>query len=195
MDLGTKACKDIVNSFTQVSNESFGQLATCFEHRSMEKGTVFVRRGYPDENEYFLREGICRSFLLSPEGDETTLSFFQAPAVLTPHVTRTVKGIALLNFEALTPLVLTLIKEEELLALMVKNLDIREFGNTVLRNELIEKVNKEIGLATLTARERLLAFRKQYKGLENLLPHPIIASYLGITNISLSRLRRELAKG
>jgi hypothetical protein len=78
--------------------------------------------------------------------------------------------------------------------LMIKNIEIRTFGNTVLKNELLHKVDKEIGLATLSAKERLLAFRKRFWMLENLVPHPHIASYLGITNISLSRLRGELAR-
>ena len=78
--------------------------------------------------------------------------------------------------------------------LMINNLEIRRFGNAVLRNELTRKVDKEIGLASLTAKERLLKFREQYPMLENLIPHTDIASYLGITNISLSRLRRDLAR-
>jgi hypothetical protein len=77
---------------------------------------------------------------------------------------------------------------------MVQDLEIREFGNTVLRNELKKKVEKEIGLASLTAKERLIQFRKDYPFLENLIPHPYIASFLGITNVSLSRLRKELMK-
>ena len=75
---------------------------------------------------------------------------------------------------------------------MVNHMDTREFGNMVLKIELQNKVDKEIGHASLTARERLLKFREQFSLLENLVPHTTIASYLGITNISLSRLRKEL---
>jgi CRP-like cAMP-binding protein len=78
--------------------------------------------------------------------------------------------------------------------LMIENLEIRAFGNTVLKNELLHKVEKEIGLATLSAKQRLLAFRNHFPMLENVVSHPPIASYLGITPISLSRIRGELAK-
>jgi CRP-like cAMP-binding protein len=77
---------------------------------------------------------------------------------------------------------------------MIENLEIREFGNRVLRIELKNKVEKEIGMASQTAKERLLKFREQYPLLENTIPHSVISSYLGITNISLSRLRKELVK-
>ena len=78
--------------------------------------------------------------------------------------------------------------------ILINNLEIRRFGNTVLRNELARKVDKEIGSASLSAKERLLKFREEYPLLENLIPHTHIASYLGITNISLSRLRSNLAR-
>ena len=77
-------------------------------------------------------------------------------------------------------------------SLMIENIEIRNFANTVLQNELRIRVDKEIGLASLSAKERLIVFRTLYKSLENRIPHTEIASYLGITNISLSRLRREL---
>ena len=76
--------------------------------------------------------------------------------------------------------------------LMIENLEIRNFGNAVLKNELEAKVRKEIGLTSLTAKERLLQFRQDFHMLENLVPHGEIASYLGITTISLSRLRGNL---
>ncbi len=70
--------------------------------------------------------------------------------------------------------------------LMIENVQIRNFGNTVLQNELMLKIEKEIGLVSLSAKERLILIRKKYKTLQNLVPHTDIASYLGITNISLS---------
>ena len=74
---------------------------------------------------------------------------------------------------------------------MIKDIEIRNF---VLQNELILKVEKEIGLASLTAKERLIEFRKKYKHLENFVPHTDIASYLDIKNISLSCLRKDLTR-
>ncbi len=74
-----------------------------------------------------------------------------------------------------------------------ENQEIKHFAYKVIQNELISKMEKEIGMASLPAKERLSKFREKFKSLENIIPHTDIASYLGITNISLSRLRKDLS--
>jgi hypothetical protein len=75
--------------------------------------------------------------------------------------------------------------------LMIENLEIREFENSVMRQELVNNVQKEIRMASWTAKERLEQFLKDFSILENRIPHLMIASYLGITNISFSRLPKQ----
>ncbi|MEP4597117.1 MAG: hypothetical protein ABJZ92_13000, partial [Cyclobacteriaceae bacterium] len=101
-------------------------------------------------------------------------------------------GRSQLSFQALTESKLAVLDSQEFETLRSENKEVRNFAFTVLQNELLRKVSKEIGLASLTASERLKIFRKEYRNLENMVPHPFIASYLGITNISLSRLRSEI---
>lgn len=187
--------KDIVNSIYPISENSLKELEELVKYKNFEKGEFVIQKDKRNNDEYFVLEGICRSFLLNPEGEEITISFFTPETILSPHTTRTKNGYSSLNFQACTAIKLALIDASKFEQLMIDNLEIRNFGNTVLRNELKQKVEKEIGLAALTAKERLLKFRKQYSLLENLVPHTEIATYLGITNISLSRLRRELIKG
>lgn len=186
--------KKIIHSIIPMSTNSINEIERISEYRSVDKGDTFIKRNKRDTSEYFLHEGVCRSYLISPEGEDVTLSFFTAGSVLSPYTTRTKEGISQLYFQALTDVSLSSMSASEFEALMISNLEIRRFGNTVLRNELMKKVDKEIGLASLSAKERLLEFREQYPMLENLIPHPEIASYLGVTNVSLSRLRSALAK-
>ena len=184
--------ESLIMSICPMSQKSLTQILAIIESFRVEKGDVFVRLNQHNSMEYFVLEGICRSYLLNPEGEEVTISFFPEQTILSPHTTRTVMGRSTMNFQALTAATLGAMDARAFEQLMVDNLEIREFGNTVLRNELKSKIAKEIGMASLTAKERLINFRKNYSLLENLVPHPTIASYLGITNISLSRLRKEL---
>ncbi|MBK6446211.1 MAG: Crp/Fnr family transcriptional regulator [Bacteroidetes bacterium] len=187
--------KENFNQFYHLSDKSFTDLKSIFRYSHREKGEVFIRVGYRNESEYMILNGFCRSFLLNPEGEEITLSFFKQNSVLSPHITRTKEQISLLNYQALTDVDLVEFSAAEFLNLMIENLEIRNFGNTILVNELIRKTEKEISFASLTAKDRLIQFRSEYGILENLIAHPVIASYLGITNVSFSRLRGELSKG
>ena len=184
--------RPIVNKVSPVSEGSLDLISDLIVVEVYEKGDVFIERGKKNNKEYFVYEGVCRSFLLSPEGEEVTISYFLEGSVLSPNKTRTANQISHLNFQALTRLTVASLNADKFEQLMINHIDIREFGNMVLQNELLAKVEKEIGLASLNAKERLILFREKYHFLENLISHADIASYLGITNISLSRLRREL---
>jgi len=184
--------RPLVNKVSPVSEGSLDLMSDLILVEVYEKGDVFIDRGKKNNKEYFVYEGVCRSFLLSPEGEEVTISYFLEGSILSPNKTRSANQISHLNFQALTRLTVASLKADKFEQLMINHIDIREFGNMVLQNELLAKVEKEIGLASLNAKERLILFREKYHFLENLISHADIASYLGITNISLSRLRREL---
>ena len=184
--------RPFVNKVSSVSEGSLDLISDLIVVEVHKKGDVFIDKGKRNNKEYFVYEGVCRSFLLSPEGDEVTISYFLEGGVLSPNQTRTANQISHLNYQALTKLTIASLNADKFEQLMIDHLDIREFGNMVLQHELFAKVEKEIALASLNARERLLLFREKYHFLENLISHADIASYLGITNISLSRLRREL---
>jgi CRP-like cAMP-binding protein len=194
MDTPYTSLHSFVNSIFPLSASSFRELTALFSYVSIPKDEVFIRKDKTNTLEYIILEGVCKSFVYNPEGEEITLGFYQGKSILPPHITRTINDRSILNFQAITPLEAAFFNAHEFVKLMINNLDIRNFGNTVLKNELLHKVDKEIGLASLTAKERLLTFRKTYHMLENLVPHPQIASYLGITSISLSRIRGELAR-
>ena len=184
--------RPIVNKVSPVSEGSLDRICDLILVEVYEKGDVFIDRGKKNNKEYFVYEGVCRSFLLSPEGEEVTISYFLEGGVLSPNKTRTANQISHLNFQALTKLTVASLNADKFEQLMINHIDIREFGNMVLQYELLAKVEKEIALASLSAKERLILFREKYHFLENLISHVDIASYLGITNISLSRLRKAL---
>ena len=184
--------RPLVNKVSPVSEGSLDLMSDLIVVEVYEKGDMFIDRGKKNNKEYFVYEGVCRSFLLSPEGEEVTISYFLEGGVLSPNKTRTANQISHLNFQALTKLTVASLNADKFEQLMINYIDIREFGNMVLQIELLSKVEKEIGLASLNAKERLILFREKYHFLENLISHVDIASYLGITNISLSRLRKGL---
>ncbi len=187
--------KDLIDKILPLSQSSFSELQSIFNPAFIKQADIFVKINDKNNSEYYILSGFARSFLLNPDGEEITLSFYKSGTALSPHITRTALNRSLLNFQALTDLEIIEFDATRFLNLMIENIEIRNWGNAILLNELISKTEKEMALASRTAKERLVSFRIEFGILENIIAHPIIASYLGITNVSLSRLRAELAKG
>jgi CRP-like cAMP-binding protein len=96
--------------------------------------------------------------------------------------------------ETLTDTLIAEIPVKALDNLRHNNIEINTFGQKAVENELVRNISNDIAHRSFSAKERLLLLRRLYPNLENLIPHHIIASYLGITNVSFSRLRSELVK-
>ncbi|NQX81599.1 MAG: Crp/Fnr family transcriptional regulator [Flavobacteriaceae bacterium] len=186
--------KEIINQIHPISENSFIQIENILKFETYKKGDTVIQKNRNNNKEYFVLNGVCKSYLINSEGDEVIISFFLEKSILSPHSIRTSNNISYLYFQASTDLEIATMNASSFENLMITNSEIRGFANAVLQNELILKIEKEIGLASLSAKERLMKFRERYKILENIIPHTEIASYLGITNISLSRLRRDLIK-
>lgn len=181
----------IVKGVTSISDKSLEKISELVKFVNIKKGEIITSVGQKNNLEYFMIDGICKSFLNTLDGEMVTISFFMSKSIVSPSTTRNMEGKSVINIQALTDGEIATMDAEKFEKLMIEDLEIREFGNSVLRNELLAKVQKEIGLASLRGKERLLLLRKNYPNIENYIPHADIASYLGITTISLSRLRTQ----
>ena len=181
----------IINSVSPISSNSLAKIQQLVEYHDIKKGELISTVGQNNNLEYFIIEGICKSFLYTPEGEDVTISFFMSGSIISPSTIRNKEGKSIINIRALTDMEMATINAEAFERLMVEDLEIRHFGNTVLRNELMRKVEKEIALASLKGKDRLQLLRDKFPNIENLIPHSDIASYLGLTTISLSRLRTQ----
>lgn len=164
-------------------------LSKLCQEEALKAGTRFINVGDGDSWEYFIIEGVVRSHINDENGETVTISFFDENSVITPNLIRTRFDRSTLNYETITDCILLKLSASDFGELIRENQDIQEFANLILKNELSLKINKEIQLISYPSKDRLIQFRKDFKMLENRVPHAMIASYLGITPVSLSRLR------
>lgn len=178
----------IVSTF---SKELFRDKAVIKE---LPKNKEVFAEGKKNELEYLLLSGITHRYNISDKGDIVTTGFYMPQSVITPHFARTANGKNIFSLQSLTDIVFAEIPVKELDMLRHNNKEFHEFGQRIIEAELIQTFYNEVVFRSFNAKERLLTLRKQFPNLENSVPHNTIASYLGITNVSFSRLRNELAK-
>ena len=153
------------------------------------KGAALTWQEQPETDEFILLEGCLISSICDPEGKEICVGFFRGPCVVTPNIARTRSGLSLVTITATTEASLARISSDLLTQRMLSSQPIRDWANGVLHNALAQKAEREWCLAALGGAERLAWFRQSYPGYEDIFTHGRIASFLGITPVTLSRLR------
>ncbi len=153
------------------------------------KGAHLTWQEQPEALEFILLEGCLTSSICDPEGKEICVGFYVGPCVVTPSIARTREGLSLVSIVATTDASLVQIDSGLLSDRMIASPSIRNWANGVLRHALSEKAEREWCLAALGGAERLTWFRQAFPGYEDIFTHASIASFLGITPVTMSRLR------
>jgi CRP-like cAMP-binding protein len=163
--------------------------ASDWKPKRESKGACLIRQEQPETGEYILLDGCLVGSIGDQEGKEVCVGFYIGPCVVTPNIARTRDGLSLVSITATTDASLVRIDSDQLTNLMISSLPVRDWANGILRAALSEKVEREWCLAALGGAERLTWFRQAFPGHEAVFAHTLIASFLGITPVTLSRLR------
>jgi len=185
---------EIANGIGPMPPGGLGPLINSMQSVTVAPHTLLLRSAIPNELEYFVVNGILRTYVVSVDGVDTTLGFHVGPCVYTPSIARSMEGVSLVSCEALEVSEVVRFKSHDLISLMMQDRQVQAWGDSVLRAELIKRTWREYMLATMPGKERLAEFRKNFPDLEQRVSHPAIASYLGMSAVSLSRLRGQQAQ-
>lgn len=157
----------------------------------IKKGDILQHVGSKSTELYFLVNGLLRGFLLDAKGKEVTDCFIHAHGA--PVVSSIDLGEpSLLSIEALEDSELIAISFSVVLPLVCSNMELVTLYNRLLSNSLKMHWENKTALVQYTATERYQWFLENYPGLIERINHGYIASFLGITPVSLSRVRRLL---
>lgn len=186
------AILSIARTYAAVEEEAFAPLLAHMRVVDLRSGEIWLRAGDAPPLECFVLNGLLRTWVDDARGRSATLDFHEGPCALVPSIARTANGRSRVHCEALRDTRIAVFGAEKLNQYMPLVAGLQCWGDAVLRAELLRRADREWSLATLTARERLLAWRQAHPGMESRVPHHHLASYLGITPVSLSRLRAQL---
>lgn len=159
--------------------------------RRLQPGEALLRAGEPGAREYFVLEGVLRTWVSDAQGRSVTLAFHEGPGILMPAISRVADERSRVHCEALTATCVAGFEARTLVECMTRSPAVQRWGDAVLRAELMRRVEREWALAALPAAQRLQQFLQQHPGLQGRVAQHHIASYLGITAVSLSRLRAQ----
>ena len=139
---------------------------------------------------YFIEEGMTRSFWLV-NGEEITTSFAYEGSIVFSMDELYYNKVSEEFVETLEEVVAYQISLADLLHLFQTNIELANWGRVIHQNEYrrLHRSHKE--RLTLSAKERFEEFKQQFPEVYQRVQLGYIASYLGITSSTLSRIRAQ----
>ena len=167
------------------------QFALNWTPKLVKKGACLFQQGEQSTQELIILDGSAVSRIYDKEGSTVCVGMYVGPCVMTPNIARTRDGLSLVSVETTGDTLVTKMDSGALADLMIKSEPVRNWANGVLSEELNRKAEREWCLAALGGSERLDWFRENYPTYEELFTHSLIASFIGVTPVTFSRLRNN----
>ena len=183
----------ILNDISPISEENWNISKPFFKTKTLTKGEHLFYIDDKVEDFYFLITGLARYYYLTTDGKEFNKSFAEKQGHLLSSISSVShKTVSPFSVEVLSDFTTLHIPYKKLLEL---GQEFRQWNDLLLRiyeNLVIKKEKRESDFLLLNARERYEKFLDDYSMIEDVVPNYHIASYLGITDVALSRIRKEM---
>ena len=190
--------KDKLIQFLRNSNlisfQTATEIASHFKGKSITNHDYFLKENKISNEYLFLENGFMRAFAVDVEGNEVTTNFFAANQVVFEVSSFFNRSVSKENIQALTDCTGWFITYEQLNMLFHTLPEFREFGRHVLVRGFAALKTRMLSMITETAEQRYEHLMKNKPEIFQFSPLKYIASYLGITDTSLSRIRKEFMK-
>lgn len=178
-----------------VTKEEFDFCKSLFISRRLRKKHFLLQEGNVCKYTAFIEKGLLRSYTVDGRGAEHILQFAMEGWWIADIYSFLTNEPSIYNIEALEDTELLLITKPSQDLLLGKFPKIEHYFHILTQNNLIATQRRLMGSLSETAEEKYLKFIQIYPDCLKRVPQHMIASYLGITRETLSRIRKEMATG
>ena len=185
---------EFFKSSNLVSAKSAEQIACQFSPKMINRNEFLSKEGRVYNDYFFLEKGFIRSFAFDTEGNDVTTNFYSSGQVVFEVSSFFNRTISNENFQALVDCEGWYITYDQLNHLFHSMQEFRDFGRSILVKGFSSLKIRMLSMITETAEQRYDALLKAKPEIFQHAALKHIASYLGITDTSLSRIRKEYAK-
>ena len=168
------------------------EIASTFKPHKLKKGSFLLSENQINDDYFYLEKGLMRTFLFDREGNEITLDFFTENNIIFEVDSFFNRLRSEANIQAITDCVGCSTDYNTLNHLFHSKPAFRDFGRAILVKEFIDSKRRNYGMINQTAEQRYQKLVDTRPQIIQQSPLKYIASYLGITDSTLSRLRKNI---
>lgn len=162
-----------------------------FDQVAFRKNDFLIEKDKSANYYYFLELGFLRSYTIDLEGNDITTKFFSESDIVIDWHSYFLKKPCKESIQALTNGICWKIHFNDFMNLFHIEA-FREVGRTRLIKNYFELKNRSISVIADQAKDRYLNLIREKPSIVQNVPLKHIATYLGITDTSLSRIRKEI---
>ncbi len=171
--------------------EELELILSQFQEVEFKKNELLVEKDKVANYYYFLESGFLRSYTIDLDGNDITTKFFTQNDIVIDWYSYFLKKPCKESIQAITKGRCWKISFDNFMKLFSIE-SFREVGRTRLVNNYFELKNHSISVIADQAKERYLNLIQEKPAIVQNVPLKHIATYLGITDTSLSRIRKEI---
>ncbi|MES2554724.1 MAG: Crp/Fnr family transcriptional regulator [Bacteroidota bacterium] len=184
-----------ISRHIQLDKNEEAYFLSLIQLKTIRKKEFLVKQGEICKTENFLLSGCMRTFTLNEQGEEQVVQFGIEDWWMGDLYSFLTQTPASYSIDALEDTVIAQITKEHLDNLYLQVPKFERFFRLILQNAFIAQQDRIHQNLSLTAEQRYEEFIRKYPQLEQRITQKHIASYLGITPVFLSMLRRKRVNG
>ena len=177
----------------QLTEEEMSTVKAAFLPKKIRKRQYLLQEGDVCKYQAFVVKGILRSYIIDEKGAEHILQFAPEGWWITDLYSYLTSEPSNFSIDALEDAELLMIARPEWEELMRKLPKLEHYFRVLVQNHLIATQRRLLQTITQTAEEKYIRFAQTYPDCIQRVPQHMIASYLGISRETLSRLRKQMA--
>jgi CRP-like cAMP-binding protein len=177
-----------------LNEDEVDYFVSLLKHRVIRKRQFLLQSGDVSKHESFVVKGLLRAYTVDKSGYEHVVMFAAESWWISDLYSFLTQAPGTQNIDALEDSEVLQIEKTDLEKLYLKVPKFDRFFRILLQNAFVANQQRIISSISLTAEEQYLDFIKKYPSLEQRVPQHQVASYLGITPETISRIRRSMLK-
>ena len=185
---------NIINKTVTLTANDVQLCNQFFETVLISKNTILEEQDKIPAYLYFISSGFVRLFYKDENGDEITTNLSSSNAFIASFMSLIHQKKAKENVECITECEIVKIHRNNLLALIDKSENFKQFSLIIFEHAITSTENRANDLATLSAEQRYKKLMENQPEILQNVPIQYIASFLGMKPESLSRIRRQISK-
>jgi len=175
------------------SPKEINLIESKLEKCNLKKGITLLKVDEIVVNQYYVYNGCLRTYFIDKSGKEHTLQFAINDWWISDYTAFFTTTKATMNIECIQDATLYKISKKSMDNLYTEIPQLETFFRKKMERAFASFQKRILASLALSAKERYVSFISTYPNIEQSVKNYHIASYLGITTESLSRIRKELA--